>query len=60
MTCQTYPRSTHYLVNFFERVLTLTCPLAAEIALLPTKSMEFEVTEFFMPVGSDLKIKFLS
>lgn len=58
MTCQTYPRSTHYLVNFFERALTLTCPLAAELALLPKKSMEFEVTEFFMPVGSWFKIKF--
>lgn len=45
MTCATYPRHTYNFGNFFERSLTLTCPVAAELTLFQEKPMAFEFVE---------------
>lgn len=39
--CQTYPRNVYLVDHFFERSLTLTCPLAANLALLQDEPMQF-------------------
>jgi len=44
-TCATYPRRTHAIGNFFERSLTLTCPVAAELILFNPEPMRFEFLE---------------
>lgn len=44
-TCVTYPRHTHKIGNFFERSLTFTCPVAAEIILFAQEPMKFEFVE---------------
>ena len=44
-TCATYPRLTFDFGNFFERSLTLTCPLAAELVLFQEEPMQFEYVE---------------
>ena len=36
-TCSTYPRRTYNLGEFFERSLSLTCPLVADLLLIPEK-----------------------
>ena len=41
-TCATYPRRTHAVGKFFERSLTLTCPVAAEMVLFTQEPMKFE------------------
>ena len=41
-TCATYPRYTRYFGKFFERSLTLTCPVAAKMILFKRKPMRFE------------------
>lgn len=43
--CTTYPRITRQLGNFFERSLTLTCPVAAELILFNPEPMKFELIE---------------
>ena len=45
LTCRTYPRVTTDFGQFFERSLTLTCPVAAEMILFQEKPMEFELVE---------------
>ncbi|MBR4153660.1 MAG: flagellin lysine-N-methylase [Selenomonadaceae bacterium] len=45
MTCRSYPRVTFDFGNFFERLLTLTCPLAAEKILFTGEPMKFELVE---------------
>ena len=45
MTCVTYPRRTHDLGKFFERSLTLTCSVAAEMILFAQEPMKFEFIE---------------
>ena len=55
--CQSYPRSVSKIGDLYERILTLTCPLAAELALLPTELMEFEVVEETFKAGSKLRIQ---
>ena len=45
ITCQTYPRSLCKMSDIYERALSVTCPVAAELALLPTEIMEFEFVE---------------
>ncbi|MBR0261581.1 MAG: flagellin lysine-N-methylase [Selenomonadaceae bacterium] len=45
VTCTTYPRRTYSLGNFFERSLSLTCPVAAEMILFNQEPMKFELVE---------------
>ena len=44
-TCATYPRITHSLGKIFERSLTLTCPVAAEMVLFSQEPLKFELVE---------------
>ena len=44
-TCATYPRQTHSFGKFFERSLTLTCPVAAEMILFAQEPLKFEFVE---------------
>ena len=44
-TCRSYPRVTNYFGKFFERALTLTCPLAAQMILLREEPLSFELVE---------------
>ena len=44
--CQSFPRVTYKLdEDFFEQSMTLTCPLAANLILLPTEPITFTETE---------------
>lgn len=45
VTCRTYPRIHRFINGIFERSLTLSCPVAAELALTSTGSMEFELVQ---------------
>ena len=45
VTCATYPRYTFDFGKFFERSLTLTCPVAAEMILFEKEPMKFEFAE---------------
>ncbi len=45
VTCATYPRITQNFGKFFERSLTLTCPVAAEMILFAQEPMKFEFVE---------------
>lgn len=40
--CDSYPRAAYRFSGFTERSLTLSCPLAARLALLPRAPMRFE------------------
>ena len=42
VTCTTYPRITCSFGKFFERSLTMTCPVAAEMILFEPEPMKFE------------------
>ncbi len=44
-TCVTYPRRTNSFGTFFERSLTLTCPVAAEMILFAQEPTKFELIE---------------
>ena len=44
-TCVTYPRITYNFGKFFERSLTLTCPVAAEMVLFAQEPLKFEFVE---------------
>lgn len=44
-TCQSYPRVTTDFGKFFERSLTVTCPVAAEKILLQAAPLKFELVE---------------
>ena len=44
-TCATYPRYTFDFGEFFERSLTLSCPVAAEMILFNPNPMQFELVE---------------
>lgn len=41
-TCTIYPRKPYLTGNLFMMALTLTCPVAAKLALLPKEPMTFE------------------
>lgn len=56
MTCKTYPRVTAYFGKFFERSLTLTCPVAAEKILFQIEPMKFELVEVPEKVHGDNRI----
>ena len=45
ITCTTYPRYTFDFGNFFERSLTLSCPVAAELVLFDKEPMKFEFVQ---------------
>ena len=45
VTCSTYPRHTNAFGKFFERSLTMTCPMAAELILFNQEPMKFEFVE---------------
>ena len=44
-TCRSYPRVTNYFGKFFERALTLSCPLAAQMILFREEPLSFELVE---------------
>lgn len=44
-TCRSYPRVTNYFGKFFERALTLSCPLAAQMILFRKEPLSFELVE---------------
>ena len=44
-TCSTYPRYTRKLGRFFERALTLSCPVAAEMILFSDEPIQFGFVE---------------
>ena len=59
-TCVTYPRRTYDFGNFFERSLTLTCSLAAEMILFECEPMKFEFVRVSEKIHSGGgKIKFV-
>ena len=47
--CHSYPRVSYNLGGILEQSLTLTCPLAARLILLPKTPMEFEEVETELP-----------
>ena len=58
-TCATYPRRTFDFGQFFERSLTLSCPVAAKLILLRDEPLKFEFVEVSEPEhsrGGKLKI----
>ena len=57
MTCATYPRHTFNFGKFFERSLTLTCPVAAELILFQEKPMAFEFVEVPEKIHGNGKIQ---
>ena len=54
VTCTTYPRQTWDMGEFYERSLTLTCPVVAEMVLLATEPLKFETLEVSEKVHSNL------
>ena len=52
-TCATYPRYTRDFGKFFERSLTLTCPVAAELFLFQEEPMSFELVEVSEKIHSN-------
>ena len=52
--CVTYPRITYLLGNFFERSLSLTCPVVAAQVLLNDEPMVFEQIEVSEKIHSNL------
>lgn len=52
--CVTYPRMTYSFGDFFERSLSLTCPVVATQVLLPTEPMAFEQVEVSEKIHSNL------
>lgn len=44
-TCASYPRVTHDLGGFFERALSMSCPVATELILSSTAPLSFEQIE---------------
>lgn len=45
VTCSSYPRHTYNFGKFFERSLTMTCPVAAELILFQEEPIEFKLVE---------------
>ena len=45
ITCASYPRVTHDLGGFFERALSMSCPVATELILSSTEPLSFEQIE---------------
>lgn len=51
-TCSTYPRQTYSVGKIFERSMTLTCPVAAEMILFNEEPMKFEFVDVLDKVHS--------
>lgn len=51
-TCATYPRRTFDFGQFFERSLTLSCPVAAKMILFRDEPLKFEFVEVSEPEHS--------
>ena len=49
--CYSYPRVNYILGEVLEQSLTLTCPIAAPLILLPTEPMQFEEIDIEKPRG---------
>lgn len=47
--CRSYPRQLYRFGAMIERSLTLTCPLAAKLALNPKRHIEFETAQIDLP-----------
>ena len=47
LVCKTFPRFTRNFGKFFERSLSLACPVAAEMILFPDEPMAFESVELW-------------
>ena len=45
ITCTSYPRVTHAFDGFYERALSMTCPVATELILSSSEPMSFEQIE---------------
>lgn len=45
ITCRAYPRVAHFMLDYYERSLSLTCPVAADLILSLTEPMAFEQVE---------------
>ncbi len=54
VVCVTYPRRTFNFGDFYERSLTLTCPVVAAEVLIPNTPIEFEWTEIPERIHSNL------
>lgn len=59
ITCQIYPRNIFKICDIYERSLSMTCPVAAELALLPKDVMEFELVEESVSAESKVQAKIL-
>lgn len=53
-TCVTYPRRTWTFGTYFERSLTLTCPVVAAQVLIPNEPIKFETVEVSERVHNNL------
>ena len=53
-TCVTYPRRTWTFGTYFERSLTLTCPVVAAQVLIPNEPVKFETVEVSERVHNNL------
>ena len=49
--CHSYPRVNYKFGDILEQSLTLTCPIAAKLILLPNVPLEFEEVEIEAPRG---------
>ena len=44
-TCRAYPRVAYFMLDYYERSLSMTCPIAAELILSSIEPMTFEQVE---------------
>lgn len=58
--CQTFPRHIIKVDDLYERAMNLTCPLVAEMALLPKSPMQFELIEESCPPDSKVLVRIMS
>ena len=58
--CQTFPRHIIKIDDLYERAMNLTCPLVAEMVLLPKSPMNFELVEEPSPTDSKILVQVMS
>ena len=56
-TCATYPRRIYDFKKFFERSLTLSCPVAAEIILFRDAPLKFELVDLSEEISRGLRLE---
>lgn len=54
-TCQVYPRTLHLLDNMQLRTLSMTCPIAAEMALFTPQGMDMHISDIAEFAGREDK-----